>query len=53
MNLNERFNYYLGKEGNERNIYDNRINDNNRKDSEFVNNILNNEGNDSGKRMKI
>ena len=50
MNLNERFNYYLGKEGNERNIYDNRINDNNRKDSEFVNNILNNEGNDSGKK---
>ena len=40
INLNEKFNDYVGKEGNEKNIYDNRLNDNNRKDSEFMNNIL-------------
>ena len=42
VNLNEKFNDFIGKEGKERSIYDNRINENYRKDSEFMMNILNN-----------
>jgi hypothetical protein len=42
INLNDKFNDYVGKEGNDKYIYDNRQNDNNRKDSEFMKNILNN-----------
>ena len=57
INLNEKFNYYVGKEGNERSIYDNRLNENKRKDSEYINNILNrdernNEGKKSEKKKK-
>ena len=42
VNLNDKFNDFIGKEGKERSIYDNRINENYRKDSEFMMNILNN-----------
>lgn len=34
--MNDKFNYYVGKD-----LYDNRLNDINRKDSEYVNNIIN------------
>ena len=50
VNLNEKFNDFIGKEGKERSIYDNRINENYRKDSEFMMNILNNnDGYDAAK----
>ena len=45
INLNDKFNDYVGKEGKEKNIYENRFgeNNNNRKLSEFINNIINRE----------
>ena len=45
INLNDKFNDYVGKEGNEKKIYENRFgeNNNNRKYSEFINNIINRE----------
>ena len=40
--MNDKFNDFIGKEGKERSVYDNKINENYRKDSEFMMNLLNN-----------